>query len=35
MPSHVIRSFEYDGEAARLDVQLVSGRGYRYHEVPP
>jgi len=35
MPSHVIRSFAYDAEASRLDVQLLNGRGYSYHEVPP
>lgn len=34
MPSSVIRSFDYDPAAQRLDVQFVSGRRYSYHDVP-
>jgi hypothetical protein len=34
MPSSVIRSFDYDQDAHRLDVQFVSGRRYSYHDVP-
>jgi hypothetical protein len=34
MPSSVIRSFDYDPAAHRLDVQFVSGRRYSYHGVP-
>ncbi len=34
MPSSVIRSFDYDPAAHRLDVQFVSGRRYSYHDVP-
>jgi len=34
MPSSVIRSFDYDQVARRLDVQFVSGRRYSYHDVP-
>ncbi len=34
MPSSVIRSFHYDPVEEKLDVEFVSGRRYRYHEVP-
>ncbi|HKU91077.1 MAG TPA: KTSC domain-containing protein [Steroidobacteraceae bacterium] len=34
MPSTVIRSFHYDPVEQQLDVVFVSGRRYRYHEVP-
>ena len=34
MPSTVIRRFEYDPRARALDVEFVSGRRYRYAEVP-
>jgi lysyl-tRNA synthetase class 2 len=34
MPSHVIRQFTYDARTATLDVEFVSGRRYRYHDVP-
>jgi hypothetical protein len=34
MPSTVIRSFDYDPAAHRLDVQFVSGRLYSYIDVP-
>jgi hypothetical protein len=34
MPSSVIRSFDYDAAAHRLDVQFVSGRHYAYLDVP-
>jgi lysyl-tRNA synthetase class 2 len=34
MPSSVIRSFRYDPVEQQLDVVFVSGRRYRYHEVP-
>lgn len=35
MPSQVIRHFSYDPDARRLHVTFVSGRRYRYDEVPP
>jgi lysyl-tRNA synthetase class 2 len=35
MPSSVIKSFDYDPEARRLDVLFVSGRHYSYFDVPP
>jgi hypothetical protein len=34
MPSTVIRHFDYDAAAQRLDVQFVSGKCYSYFEVP-
>ena len=34
MPSTVIRTFAYDPETRTLQVTFVSGRRYRYHEVP-
>ncbi len=34
MPSSVIRTFRYDPVDEHLDVIFVSGRRYRYHEVP-
>jgi alkylated DNA repair dioxygenase AlkB len=34
MPSSVIRSYHYDPVEHFLDVEFVSGRRYRYHEVP-
>ena len=34
MPSSVIRTFWYDPAELKLDVVFVSGRRYRYHEVP-
>ena len=34
MPSSVIRSFDYDPAAHRLDVQVVSGRRHFYLDVP-
>lgn len=34
MPSTVIRRFDYDALHRRLDVEFVSGRLYRYHDVP-
>jgi hypothetical protein len=34
MPSSVIRSFTYDPAARRLDIEFVSGRHYRYLDVP-
>lgn len=34
MPSTVIRSYRYDPLERQLDVEFVSGRRYRYHEVP-
>ena len=34
MPSSVIRSWNYDPDAARLDILFVSGRRYSYHDVP-
>jgi lysyl-tRNA synthetase class 2 len=34
MPSSVIRSFDYYPAERRLEVRFVSGRRYRYFEVP-
>jgi hypothetical protein len=34
MPSSVIRSYHYDPVQRRLELQFVSGRRYRYHDVP-
>ncbi len=35
MPSSVIRGWHYDATTRTLDVRFVSGRRYRYREVPP
>ena len=35
MPSSVIRDFAYDPERRSLAVEFVSGRRYRYDDVPP
>jgi hypothetical protein len=35
MPSTVIRRFEYQAQRHTLDVEFVSGRRYRYADVPP
>jgi KTSC domain len=35
MPSTVIADFDYDAERAQLTVSFVTGRVYRYFEVPP
>jgi lysyl-tRNA synthetase class 2 len=35
MPSTVIRDFTYQPETKILEVTFVSGRRYRYREVPP
>ena len=34
MPSSVIRSYRYDPLQRKLELQFVSGRRYRYHDVP-
>jgi hypothetical protein len=34
MPSSVIRSYRYDPQRRRLELEFVSGRRYRYHDVP-
>lgn len=34
MQSSVIESFDYDPIEKHLDVRFVSGRRYRYHDVP-
>ena len=34
MPSTVIRRFDYDPRTCTLDVEFVSGRVYRYRDVP-
>jgi hypothetical protein len=34
MPSSVIRHYWYEPEQRRLGVLFVSGRRYRYHDVP-
>ncbi|CAN5425716.1 KTSC domain-containing protein [soil metagenome] len=35
MPSSVIRRFSYDCRQQWLDVVFVTGRVYRYFDVPP
>ena len=35
MPSSVIRRYHYDATQHALDLVFVSGRRYRYHDVPP
>jgi len=35
MPSAVIRAFDYDAAERALEVRFVSGRRYRYFDVPP
>lgn len=35
MPSAVVRRYAYRPDLAALDVEYVSGRVYRYLEVPP
>ena len=35
MPSTVIKAWSYDEAEQRLDVLFVSGKRYRYHDVPP
>lgn len=35
MPSTVIRTFAYDPDRRSLAVEFVSGRRYRYDDVPP
>jgi lysyl-tRNA synthetase class 2 len=34
MPSHVIRRYWYEPGERRLEIVFVSGRRYRYHDVP-
>jgi hypothetical protein len=34
MPSSVIRHFWYDPAHHKLDLVFVSGKRYRYHDVP-
>jgi lysyl-tRNA synthetase class 2 len=34
MPSSVIRYYRYDPVQRQLELQFVSGRRYRYHDVP-
>jgi len=34
MPSSVIRTFQYDLRQRELELLFVSGRRYRYHDVP-
>ncbi len=34
MPSSVIRTYRYDPADRHLDVIFVSGRKYRYYDVP-
>ncbi|RYD62349.1 MAG: KTSC domain-containing protein [Sphingomonadales bacterium] len=34
MPSTVIKRWDYDATAQRLDIWFVSGKQYRYHDVP-
>jgi hypothetical protein len=35
MPSSVIRRFRYEAQAKALEITFVSGRKYRYLQVPP
>ena len=35
MPSTIIRSFDYEPDAQRLDILFTTGRRYVYHDVPP
>ena len=35
MPSSVIRRFDYDPDSATLEVLFITGRRYRYVDVPP
>jgi lysyl-tRNA synthetase class 2 len=35
MPSSVIRRFDYRSDNASLEITFVSGRRYRYLDVPP
>jgi YD repeat-containing protein len=35
MPSRVIRGFDYDAAARRLEVRFTTGRRYLFHDVPP
>lgn len=35
MPSTAIRRYAYDADHGRLDVEFVTGRRYRYADVPP
>lgn len=35
MPSSVIRRFDYDPDARRLDILFTTGRRYAYYDVPP
>ena len=34
MPSSVIRAYRYDPADRHLDLVFVSGKRYRYHDVP-
>jgi len=34
MPSSVIRFYRYDPKQKELELVFVSGRRYRYHDVP-
>ena len=34
MPSHVIRNFTYDPSMHALEITFVSGKRYRYADVP-
>lgn len=34
MPSSVIRSYRYDAQQRKLELQFVSGRRYQYYDVP-
>jgi hypothetical protein len=34
MPSHVIRRFTYDPERQALDILFLTGKHYRYFDVP-
>ena len=35
MPSTVIRRFTYDPDSQALSVEFITGRVYRYSDVPP
>jgi len=35
MPSTAIRRYAYDADGHRLEIEFVTGRRYRYADVPP
>lgn len=35
MPSTAIRRYAYDADRHRLEIEFITGRRYRYADVPP